>query len=69
MSDKNNYNVNINLIWFSFYQSQVDGSLDECKELFITLRSEYAAEYTLYGLEAIAIPLLLPKVKNIVSIT
>ena len=37
-------------------------TLDECRDLFITLREKYSVEYMLYGLDAIAIPVLLPKV-------
>ena len=47
-----------------FYQesSLENSTLEECRELFITLREKYSVEYTLYGLDAIAIPVLLPKV-------
>lgn len=37
-------------------------SLDECKELFLKLRRDYNAEYMLYGLDSLAIPVVLPKV-------
>uniref|UniRef100_A0A914KN32 G-patch domain-containing protein n=1 Tax=Meloidogyne incognita TaxID=6306 RepID=A0A914KN32_MELIC len=49
-----------------FYQesSLENSTLEECRELFITLREKYSVEYTLYGLDAIAIPVLLPKISK-----
>ena len=47
---------------FSFHQKPGESTLEECKHLFLTLRSEYSVEFTLFGLDAIAIPILLPKV-------
>uniref|UniRef100_A0A915N1M8 G-patch domain-containing protein n=1 Tax=Meloidogyne javanica TaxID=6303 RepID=A0A915N1M8_MELJA len=52
-----------------FYQesSLENSTLEECRELFITLREKYSVEYTLYGLDAIAIPVLLPKISKYFS--
>uniref|UniRef100_A0A1I8B7U2 G-patch domain-containing protein n=1 Tax=Meloidogyne hapla TaxID=6305 RepID=A0A1I8B7U2_MELHA len=52
-----------------FYQesSIEDTTLEECRDLFITLREKYSVEYTLYGLDAIAIPVLLPKISKYFS--
>lgn len=45
-------------------QRMEDMSLDDCKELFQTLRHEYATEYQMYGLDALALPILVPKIKK-----
>uniref|UniRef100_A0A183CHX8 GCFC domain-containing protein n=1 Tax=Globodera pallida TaxID=36090 RepID=A0A183CHX8_GLOPA len=47
------------------FSSFADGSsLDECKKLFLKLLEEYEAEYKMYGLDALAIPIVLPKIKR-----
>ena len=49
---------------FSFRQSsrKETHSLEECKDLFIRLKADFAAEYLLYTLDTLAIPVILPKV-------
>lgn len=37
-------------------------SINDCQELFLTLRDKYSSEYALFNLESVAIPCVLPQV-------
>ncbi|KAL3077180.1 hypothetical protein niasHS_013169 [Heterodera schachtii] len=47
-----------------FCVSAEESSLDECKKLFQKLHKQFEAEFKMYGLDALAMPIVLPKIKR-----